>query len=158
MRLLGVDLDDEERKRIFEFFWKRFDPETGGFRAYPVERVALDGFAAPELERFLDEKDGRLLARHQEKTDDLERSPSYFPDTRTIELYDRLVELDVAKGRGDRDLRAIEEQIGETWEELRARQEVEAARYESVFDEEVLGHLRRGLREIEEIEARLANR
>ena len=31
MRLLSVDLDNEERKRIFEFFWKRFDPEMGGF-------------------------------------------------------------------------------------------------------------------------------
>jgi hypothetical protein len=158
MRLLGVELGDEERRRIFEFLWERFDPETAGFRAYPDERLDLDGFGAPELERFLDEKDERLLAHHRENTDDLGRSRSYFPDTRTVELYDRLVELEATKGRGDGDLRAIEEQIAQAWGELRARQEAQAARYEALVDEEVLAPLRQGLREIGEIDARLANR
>jgi hypothetical protein len=158
MRLLGVDLDDGERKRIFEFFRQRFDPATGGFRAYPGERVALDGFAAPELEQFLDGKDERLLAHHRQNTEGLKRPPFFSPDTHTIELYDRLVELEAAKGRSEGDTGAIEEQVEQTWRELRARQEVQAARYESVFDEEVLAPLRRGLLEIEEIEARLANR
>lgn len=158
MQLLGVGLPGEEAERIYQFFWHQFDHKTGGFRAYPADRVALDSFGAQDLERFLDEKDARLLAHHRERRDHLDRSVSYFPDTRTIELYDRLVELDEARQRGDRDPEAIEEQTARTWKELRARQEEEAVRYEAAFDEQVLAPLRRGLREIEEIEGRLARR
>jgi hypothetical protein len=156
--LLGLDLSVADRERAFEFFRWQGNESTGGFRAYPEDLVDLRGFGADDLERFLAEKDDKLLRYHHRKLHDLEQAPSYAPDTRMIALYDRLAALEREEMCRELDPVKIRAELDAVWKELRARQEAEAARFEARFDEEVLAPLRAGRAELAALRERSLDR
>lgn len=146
--LLGDVLSPESASLTFQFFRGLFNEDTGGFRAYPERRVRADGFDLDELERLLDAKDQLLHEHHQQKLADPSHPPSYLPDSRTLELYDRLADLEAVEDAGE-EIRSERETV---WRELRKRQRAEAQRFESSFDAGVLGPLRQGHRELDSLE------
>lgn len=157
-KLADLELADQERDTVFEFFRAQFDDRTGGFRAYPQNRVDLSGFGPEDLERFLEDKDDKLLHQHTSRLYDPARPPSYFPDTRLIDLYERLADLEHEKSNDLRDPAVIDRDTERIWQELRACQEAEAARFEACFDAEILRPLRSGRAELAALRERIADR
>ena len=156
-REFDLGLTDSEKDKAFGFFQAQFDTATGGFRGYPEARVDASEFGPDTLEGFLDEKDRKLLEHHHSRLHGPSAS-SYFPDTRMIELYDRLAELEHESLRRRKDPMAVREETEEVWRQLQARQEAEAARFEAQFDAEILAPLRAGRAELAALRERHAGR
>lgn len=158
---IEAPLDPREAAETLRFFKSTYDPRSGGFRGYAADQVDTEGFGLRELERYLDGKDRSFRREHRRKLEDPGRpvSPSpgtrYFPDTRLVALYDRLADLERHKEEA-RDAGAVEEEIEETWRELRSRQESEADRLEDYFMRNVVSQLDQGFERIRRAEELLA--
>lgn len=155
---LEVPLENGHRDEVFRFYQDRLDEKTGDFEAYPREAIDLQNLTLPKLEVVLTEKDEKLLRYHEEKLDDSDRPPSYTLDTRMIDLYERLEQLERVKRLAEpRNRPEVEQQLKATWQKLRRRQEEEADRFEAHFEAEVLAPLRAGRAELAELRERLTS-
>lgn len=156
-KLLEFPLSSEQSGEVFRFYEDRLNEETGGFESYPPTAVDRRDLTPAALEAALERKDATLLRHHDAKLDDPSRPPAYAPDTKMIELYERLEELERSLGdAGPRDRQDVERRIEETWRQLRLRQEEEADRFEAHFEAEVLAPLRAGRADLTEIRERLS--
>lgn len=125
----------------YDFFRARYNPRTGGFGAYPTDRVSIRADDQEWIEQHLAEKDDQLLSRFGREEGEAEAAvPTELPwdglGAEINDLYVRLAELEEERQAGSGNP-VLETRIDGMLARIESLERMEAASYRAFFDAQV---------------------